>query len=245
MIIRILTFLRSVWSVSNLLVSTLLSALASLLILPFPFKHKLFNRIVRFWANWNLTTAGILVEVHGLEHIRETSYIIVSNHESALDIFVIFARLPLNFRMVSKIGLMKIPLVGYAMKKHLFPMVDRLKSEEAITTMNSTFEKLRENHLSVCVFPEGTRSGGKKILPFKKGAFVLALEHGLPILPVILRGTGDVIPVGSLWVRPGKVTMNILKPISVRHLSLEDRDRILSETESLFNEFLQNHHYFE
>jgi 1-acyl-sn-glycerol-3-phosphate acyltransferase len=244
MIIRFLTYLRSAWSFINLLGSTFLSGLVSLIIFPLPCKHRAFNWIVRLWANWNLLAAGIRVEVHGLENIQDSSYIIISNHESALDIFVIFARLPLHFRMVSKIGMLKIPLVGYAMKKHLFPLVDRSNSDEAIESMNTTFKKLRHNQLSVCVFPEGTRHGGKKLLPFKKGAFVLALEHRIPLLPVVLMGTGDVTPAGSLWVRPGRVTMDVLKPIPVRHLTREDRDRLIKRTETLFKEFLHKHNYY-
>jgi 1-acyl-sn-glycerol-3-phosphate acyltransferase len=243
MILRFLTFLRSLWSVANLLASTLLCGLASLVIIPFPFKHPVFNKIIRFWARWNLLAAGIRVEIHGLENIRESSYVIVSNHESALDIFVIFAKVPLNFRMVSKNGLLKLPLVGFVMKKLLFPFVDRSKSDEAIESMNSTFEKLRQHDLSICVFPEGTRYGGKKILPFKKGAFVLALEHQLPILPVILRGAGDVTPVGSLWVQPGKVLMDILPPMETRDLTVEDRDKLLQQTETLFKDFLRKQNY--
>jgi 1-acyl-sn-glycerol-3-phosphate acyltransferase len=184
------------------------------------------------------------VEIHGIENVRESSYVIVSNHESALDIFVIFAKIPLNFRMVSKNGLLKLPLVGFVMKKLLFPFVDRSKSDEAIESMNSTFEKLRQHNLSICVFPEGTRFGGKKILPFKKGAFVLALEHQLPILPVILRGGGDVTPVGSLWVQQGKVLMDILPPLETRDLTVEDRDKLLQHTETLFKDFLRKHNYW-
>lgn len=243
MILRFLTFLRSLWSVANLLASTLLCGLACLALIPFPFKHPVINRIIRFWAWWNLLAAGIRVEIHGRENIRQSSYVIVSNHESALDIFVIFAKVPLNFRMVSKISLLKLPLVGFVMKKLLFPFVDRSKSDEAIESMNTTFEKLRQHDLSICVFPEGTRYGGKKILPFKKGAFVLALEHQLPILPVILRGTGDVTPVGSLWVRPGKVIMNILPPLETRNLSVEERDELLQQTETLFKDFLRKQNY--
>ena len=243
MILRFLTILRSLWSVTNLLVSTLFCGLASLVIIPFPFKHPVFNRIVRFWARWNLLTAGIRVKIHGRENIRESSYIIVSNHESALDVFVIFAKIPLNFRMVSKIGMLKLPLVGFVMKKLLFPFVDRTKSDEAIESMNSTFVKLRQHGLSICVFPEGTRHGGKKILPFKKGAFVLALEHQLPILPVILRGAGDMTPVGSLWVRPGRILMDILPPLETKNLSVEDRDELLQQTETLFKEFLRKQNY--
>lgn len=245
MILRYLTFLRSLWSVANLFVSTLLCVLVSLVIIPFPFKHPVFNRIIRVWADWNLLAAGIRVEVSGLENIRKsTSFVIISNHESALDTFVIFSKIPLNFRMVAKSGMLKLPLVGFVMKHLLFPFVDRSKTDDAIESMNSTFEKLRKHDLSICIFPEGTRYGGRKILPFKKGAFVLALENHLPILPVILRGAGDVTPVRSLWVRPGRVIMDVLKPIPVDHLTIEDRDPLREKTEALFRDFLYHHNYY-
>ncbi|MDD5582458.1 MAG: lysophospholipid acyltransferase family protein [Candidatus Marinimicrobia bacterium] len=240
---RFLIVLRSLWSTINLFISSLLSALAALVVIPFPFKHSAFNKIVRIWANWNLLVSGIKVEVHGLENIKESSYIIVSNHESALDIFVLFSKIPLNFRMIAKGSLMQIPLVGFVMKKHLFPFVNKKEIKKTITTVNQIFKELREHHLSICIFPEGTRSGNKEILPFKKGAFVLALEHHLPILPVILRGTGDITPTHTLLVRSGKVIVNILPPIETQKCSLEHRDHLVKKTENLFKDFLKNQCY--
>ncbi|HDT12525.1 MAG TPA: 1-acyl-sn-glycerol-3-phosphate acyltransferase [Candidatus Marinimicrobia bacterium] len=241
--IRLLTFIRSVWAVANLLLTTFFYAIISLLLLPFPFKHAVFNKILKVWARWNLFVSGISVRVNGLENIEDRPYIIVSNHESALDIFAIYARLPLNFRMVAKKEMEKLPLVGFIMKKYLFPLVNRYETDEAIETMNSTFIRLRQNNLSVCIFPEGTRHGGKQILPFKKGAFVLSLNYDLPLLPVVLRGSGDVTPTGSLWVKPGKVYLDVLPPFIPCDKTVIDRNELLYQIESQYRKFLKEKKY--
>lgn len=240
---RFLTFIRSIWAVANLFMTTFVSALLSLILLLFPFRHSAFNYIIRLWARWNLFVSGINVRTNGLENIKIKSYVIVSNHESALDIFAIYARLPLNFRMVAKKEMQKLPLVGFVMKKYLFPLVNRSDSDEAIEAMNSTFDRLRRNNLSVCVFPEGTRHGGKQILPFKKGAFVLSLNYDLPVLPVVLRGTGNVTPTGSLWVKPGKVYLDVLPPVFPHNLTSDDRNELLYQIESQYRIYLKEKNY--
>jgi len=240
---RFLILLRSVWAVTNLLLTTFIYAIISLLLLPFPFKHAVFNKILKVWARWNLFVSGISIHMNGLENIENRPYVIVSNHESALDIFAIYARLPLNFRMVAKKEMLKLPIVGFIMNKYLFPLVNRADSDEAIETMNSTFIRLRQNNLSVCIFPEGTRHGGKQILPFKKGAFVLSLHYDLPVLPLVLRGTGDVTPTGSLWVKPGKIFLDVLPPVFSHNMTVKERDELLYQTESQYRKFLKEKNY--
>ncbi len=238
-----LIFLRSIWSVVILFITTFMAVFFSLLLLPLPLKHTVFNFIIKNWARLNLFISGIHVRITGLENIEDKSYVIVSNHESVLDIFAIYAKLPLDFRMVSKKEMLKLPLLGFVMKQYLFPLVNRSDSDEAIEAMNSTFSKLQLNNLSVCIFPEGTRQGGKQILPFKKGAFVLALNYGLPILPVVIRGAGDITPRGSLLVKPGKVYLDVLPAVSSRYKTMNDRNELLYQIESQYRKFLKEKNY--
>lgn len=161
------------------------------------------------WARINAWATPMLVTVHGRENInREISCVVVSNHQSQYDIFVLYGWLGIDFKWVMKQELRNIPGLGIACEKigHIF--IDRSNTQAALNSINAAREKI-VNGTSVLFFPEGTRSKNATMGPFKKGAFKFALDLGLPILPVTIKGTRSILPTRSFDLFPGRACMTI------------------------------------
>ena len=154
--------------------------------------------------------AGVRVRVVGLENVPAEPSILMSNHVSNLDPPVLLPVIPGRASAMLKKSLMRIPLLGTAMRMGGFVPVARGQSrEEAIKSVAAASEALRHgSHL--VVFPEGTRSPDGRLLPFKKGAFFLALETGAPIVPVVIHGTARMLRRGSLRVQAGEAVVQFL-----------------------------------
>ncbi len=168
------------------------------------------------WARCNSWMIPMFVKTIGKEIIDpKQSYVVVSNHQSLFDIFVIYGWLGIDFKWVMKKELRKAPFLGYACYKleHIF--IDRTNKNNAVESINQAKKKL-VNGVSVMFFPEGTRSDDGKLGTFKKGAFRLAIDMGLPILPVTITGTRKILPKDSLDLFPGKVKMIIHPPIQTQ-----------------------------
>lgn len=173
------------------------------------------------WSRLNAFLTPMFVHVSGRENIQKgRSYVIISNHQSLYDIFLIYGWLGIDIKWIMKKELAKIPGIGFGSKKvgHIF--LDRSNPRTALETLNEAKRKL-VNGTSVVIFPEGTRSKTGAIGPFKKGAFKLALDLELPILPITIKGTRDILPSGSIDLRPGKVAMMIHRPIEIHKHSEE------------------------
>lgn len=166
--------------------------------------------IIRLGTN----IAGIRVRVLGRERlVPGRQYIFLSNHVSNLDPPVLLPAIPGQTSVLLKRELMKIPLLGTAMRIGKFVPVSRGHlREEAVRSVAAAADALRSG-LSITIFPEGTRSPDGALLPFKKGAFFLAAETGAPIVPVVIRGTAKMMKRGSLSIRPGEATVEFLPPI--------------------------------
>jgi 1-acyl-sn-glycerol-3-phosphate acyltransferase len=161
-----------------------------------------------------LKAAGVRVRVVGLENIPAgRSCIFMSNHVSNLDPPVLLPVIPGMTSVFLKKSLMKIPLLGTAMRMGKFVPVSRGHSrEEAQQSVAAAGEALRAG-LHITVFPEGTRSPDGKLLPFKKGAFFLAAETGAPMIPVVIEGTREMMPKGTLKMIPGEAVVRFLPMI--------------------------------
>lgn len=177
------------------------------------------ERFVQFagiiWARFNSLATPMFVRVIGEKNIdRSRSYVVVGNHQSQYDIFVVYGWLPIDFRWVMKIELRKVPIIGYYCYKagHIF--IDRSNSKSAIETINAAKSKIKDG-TSVFFFPEGTRSDTGKLIEFKKGAFKFAVDMGLPVLPVTIIGTRDILPDRSVDLVPGNATLLIHPPIEI------------------------------
>ena len=154
--------------------------------------------------------AGIRVRVVGLENVPNEASILMSNHVSNLDPPVLLPAIPGMTSVMLKKSLMKIPLLGTAMRMGKFVPVARGHSrEDAVKSVAASAEALRAG-LHLMVFPEGTRSPDGQLLPFRKGAFYLAMEAGAPIVPVVIHGTARMMKRGSLRIMPGEAIVEFL-----------------------------------
>lgn len=181
------------------------------------------------WARLFCILSLVRVTVKGRENIdKHTSYVFVANHQGAYDIFSIYGYLGHNFKWMMKKSLRKIMLVGYTCQRcgHIF--VDR-SSPSAVRRTIETAEKRLRDGMSLVVFPEGARTFTGKMGPFKKGAYQLALEFHLPLVPVTIDGSFKVMPRTTMLPRPGHIILTIHKPIAPP-ASEADRTEVIEQT---------------
>lgn len=175
-------------------------------------RGRLAHGCARAWSWLILKTTGVRVQVAGLERIDpRTTYVFVSNHQSIYDIPVIFASIPAQLRIIAKASLARFPVLGWHLKRggHLF--VDRTNPDRA--GILARWRALVKDGLSLIIFAEGTRSMDGRVARFKAGSFLLALEAGLPIVPIAVVGTRHVMQKGRLRTEPGHVELVIHDPI--------------------------------
>ena len=176
----------------------------------------------RAWARFSLWCAGCPVVIRGEENIPRGPAVYMANHVSHFDVFAILGHLKVQFRWTVKKELFRIPLLGLAMKRAGYILIDRSNHEKAMESMRIAAEKIRSG-TSVFVFPEGTRSlDGTLQYPFKKGGFHLAINAGVPIVPITVSGTREILPKHGMRVRPGVITLTIGKPVPTRGREVAD-----------------------
>lgn len=165
------------------------------------------------------------------------SYVYMSNHQSDLDIPILYATLPSpTIRMLAKKELFQIPLWGNALRAAEFVEVDRANHVRAVESIDRAEQLIRDG-VSVYLAPEGTRSRDGRIGPLKKGGFHLAKKTGTPIVPVAIRGTIDILPRGTLRMRPNKrVEVTIGAPIAVLD---RDIDSLMAEVSGFFTRYVE------
>lgn len=180
----------------------------------------------RRWGRQLLDAIGIRPQVVGLERLEPgRSYVYVANHVSFADVWVLLAVLPGSVRFVAKRELLRIPLFGMALRKGGQVVIDRHNLKSAFSAYDEAARAIRGG-LSAVVFVEGTRSRDGRLQDFKKGPFVLAITAGVPVVPVYLEGTYQVLPRGRLVARPNPVRVHFGTPIPTEGLAYEDRDRL-------------------
>lgn len=177
------------------------------------------HRCARAWAWLILRTTGVRVTVSGLEHIEPgRSYVIAANHQSIYDIPILFTSLPLDSRIVAKASLGKIPFLGWHLRRTGHVLVDRRNPGPGILRRMAQIVGAAR---SVIVFPEGTRSVDGQVARFKGGSFLLAIDAGLPVVPVSIAGSRFVMRKGELMVRPGEVHLTVHPPMPTGGLDRE------------------------
>lgn len=166
---------------------------------------------------------GVRVHSRGLEHIGAGPYVFTPNHQSHFDIAALLGYLPGNNRFGTKREMFSEPILGAVLRTMGMIPIDRDDPAAAIEKLN----RLKGEPFSTIIFPEGTRSRDGSLLPFKKGAFVAALKLQIPIVPVVCKGTSEIMPKGGyLSIVPGEVEVIVLKPIPTVGLTYDDRDRL-------------------
>lgn len=184
------------------------------------------------WARLLALLTPVVVSVTGAEHARKgQSYVVVANHQSQYDILVLYGWLKLDLKWVMKQELRKVPGIGIGCEKvgHIF--IDRKRPVAARQAISEALERLGDG-IGILFFPEGTRSLDGRLLPFKKGAFVTAIEQDLPVLPVTIAGSRDILPAKSLRLFPGRVRMTVHREISTDGLSIDDMNSLRERAQS-------------
>jgi 1-acyl-sn-glycerol-3-phosphate acyltransferase len=170
------------------------------------------HRCAQTWSRWILWTTGVHVDAAGLERLDPSrSYVLASNHQSIYDIPILFASLPLQLRIVAKQSLGSVPFLGWHLRRTGHLLVDRRNPGADIV---AKMRRLVSEAHSLIVFPEGTRSVDGAVGRFKKGSFVVAVDAGLPIVPVSVTGSRHIMRKGQLMVCPGRVRVTVHDPIS-------------------------------
>jgi 1-acyl-sn-glycerol-3-phosphate acyltransferase len=179
---------------------------------------------------------GVEVSVRGSEHLASGGpFVLTPNHQSHLDILALLGFLPGRTRFAAKRELWRHPIVGGVLDTLDMVPIDRENPEVAVAALARTDARAG----SLVIFPEGTRSRDGRLREFKKGAFVLAIRAGLPVVPVICRGTRRLMPRGSrLTVVPGRVELVVEEPIPTAGLGYDDRDALAARVRAV----IERHH---
>lgn len=198
---------------------------------PFDRSGRIHHRIARFWSWLLLRSAGVRILTSGLDRLSaKDHYLYISNHMSFADTPVMAACLPTEFRFMARSGLMKWPIIGGHLKRGGHIPVHREDARGALKSMAEAVRILREAGRSVLIFPEGTRGSGE-LQSFKGGAAHLAIQAGVPVVPLALTGTADVLPRKAFLLRPGIVHVHAGEPMPTAHLTARDRAAFTQELE--------------
>lgn len=192
--------------------------------------------VAKIWSKIILFISGVPYSVKGLEKLDpDKQYVFASNHESAFDILLVLASLPYQLVFISKIELRKIPFLGWAMVlgKHIF--VKRKSHKAALASLETARKSLKKYPRSIVIFPEGTRSLDGHMKPFKKGGIVLSIQTNLPLVPMGICGTFDVVKKGTFSIQPKPIHLIVGQPIDTSKYDYDDRNQV---TEILRNEIV-------
>jgi 1-acyl-sn-glycerol-3-phosphate acyltransferase len=199
-----------------ILIWTLLAVPAAIFIFPWTLITRNTTLLLRvgFWiARAGLPWGGVRVVVHGMDRLPRGASIVMANHSSNLDPPVLIPLLPGRVVIYLKASLMRIPVLGYAMRLAGFIPVLRGGSVEAAKATSAAAQRELEQGSCLVLFPEGTRSPDGSLLPFKRGPFFLAMESGAPVVPVTIAGATRMLPKGSTRLRSGTVTVTFHAPL--------------------------------
>ncbi|HYQ86684.1 MAG TPA: lysophospholipid acyltransferase family protein [Bacteroidota bacterium] len=189
---------------------------SSVMVLVFAVNHseRVYFSLVKSYFRLILAVCGIRVEVLGAERINlSQNYVFVANHGSLFDIPAVIAGIPSNVRLIYKKELERVPFIGWALYMgRTYIAINRSQGQEAMRSMEEAARTIARG-ASVLVFGEGTRTTDGKLQPFKRGAFRLAVQAGIPVVPLTINGSYRILPKGSLSPRPGSISLVVDNPI--------------------------------
>ncbi len=217
------SFLRAALTVLFIAVVTILGSLVGLATRLVDKSGDLILDLARAWSRWITSFAGVKIVVENRANLLpDRPYVFMANHASSLDIWAVFVAIPRRIRLIAKRQLARIPLFGWVMWAGRFIFIDRQNGVAARRSIDEAGRRIHDGD-SVLLFPEGTRTRDGTLGTFKKGGFHLAIKAGVPIVPLALRGTRELMPAGSLLLRSGTMTVIIGEPIATQGLSDEER----------------------
>jgi 1-acyl-sn-glycerol-3-phosphate acyltransferase len=221
--------IRTIFVWSCIVIALLILGIVIFITYPFDRRGKVIHHYGRLWGKIALLVNRVKVRVEGIEHLKgEGPYIFMSNHQGTYDIFALLGHLPFQFRWLAKKELFSIPFFGWVMAAAGYVSVDREGTRKTVEAMNEAARKIREG-MSVVIFPEGSRSPDGSIQPFKKGGFTLAIKSKVPIIPISIIGSREIMPKGELTVTSGEIRIRIDHPIDTQNYSLKDRKSLMEK----------------
>lgn len=192
------------------------------------------NLAVTTWGEYGSALAGIKVKIEGEAHLwAHRPAVFLFNHQSAIDVLIIAKLLRRDFTAIAKQEIATNPLVGPVFRVADTVFVDRKNHEKAIEALRPVVQTLHGG-LSIAIAPEGTRSAGDRLGPFKKGPFHIAMQAGVPIIPIVIHNATDVLPKGGFFVRPSSVYVDVLPPVATEQWSAETVDTHVAQVRELF-----------
>ena len=231
--------MRVIWFLINLVLSISVCSIPIIAVGLFDKEKYYTGKLIKMWARWVIWSTGIQYEIDGLDNLNlDKQYIFMSNHESALDIVLGVAAIPFNIVFLAKKELFKVPIFGWAMNSSGMIKIDRENPEMARKSVSEAVETLMHSSFSTLIYPEGTRSNGEELLPFKKGGFILAIRTQLPVVPITILGAGNVLPKGTLAIKKSHIKMIIDNPIPTLEMDINDKDQLLQDCRNIINQNL-------
>jgi len=204
------------------------------------FFRRLARRMSRGWNTYILGIGGVRLSVVGGEKINSKErYVFVSNHQSALDIPIIYTGLGEQISFIAKKELFMIPFFGWGMWAVGHISIDRGNARKAHTSIARAVQKLNKENISLILFPEGTRSKDGKVLDFKTASFTLALQAGVKLVPVAIKGAIDCLPPKSNRIVPGKVILEIGDPIGTEELQGKSKGEICGRVHDIIKTMVE------
>lgn len=218
--------LRTVWVALVAVFATIPIATSVIVVATFKSNSSLVDALIRLWARILVRAAGIdlTIENDGVMD-RERRYVLVANHSSYFDIPCILAAVPQPIRFMAKVSLFKIPVFGWSLARAGFIPIDRKNRRTAVKSFELAAERIRKGN-TIVVFPEEGRSRAREMRRFQRGAFLLALRAGLPMVPMAIVGTYDVFRAGAKRITPGKVTIKVGAPIDTNEYTVRQKERL-------------------
>ena len=231
--------MRVIWFLINLVLSISVCSIPIIAVGLFDKEKYYTGKLIKMWARWVIWSTGIQYEIDGLDNLNlDKQYIFMSNHESALDIVLGVAAIPSNLVFLAKKELFRVPVFGWAMEAAGMIKIDRQNPEIARKSVSEAVETLMHSSFSTLIYPEGTRSNGEELLPFKKGGFILAIRTQLPVVPITILGAGNVLPKGTLTIKKSHIKMIIDNPIPTLEMDINDKDQLLQDCRKIINQNL-------
>jgi 1-acyl-sn-glycerol-3-phosphate acyltransferase len=221
--------MRTLWVLLNMIVATVPLSIVVMVAALFGVRGRIYDDVARVWCRWFLWASGTRVRIEGYENIHEERpQVVASNHQSWYDVFALAANMPGSFKFVAKKELGRIPFFGWGWRAAGHISVDRSDTQSAIRSLEKAKQTMLREHAKVVIFPEGTRSPTGELLPFKKGAFMLAIHAGVEIVPVGSTGGRTILRKGDWRIRRGEITLRIGEPIPTAGYTAETRDELVA-----------------
>lgn len=223
---RVVGGLKWAWAIGW----TIVWATLGILTWPLSPSGRLYLVYARTWSRMAMWGCGIeIVRIGGEKIDWSKPHVLMSSHESIFDIMALFIAIPCDIRMLSKIELRRIPILGWSMWMAGFVFIDRKSPSAAKRSIDRAAQIVKDGR-SVVIFPEGTRGDGTSLLPFKMGGFQLAIQSGVPVVPIAVRGSAATLPKHTWFPRGGRIEVCVGEPIETADLGPKDKKALADRT---------------